>query len=136
MHYLNKSSHCAVLKDKGKAWLRYNEVKVVYMCHGTVIFRIHSTTTAKETENSMKTHGGGPLGGFCFLWMSPAHLGHWVSVSCQCQVESRNANGPLATFHPCPSPLLCLSLSALFPLLFMSEGGQAITSPLVVELCI
>lgn len=118
-------------------WLQCSGVKVIYMCHRTVTFRIHSTATTEETENSIKTHGAGLLGVSASSAMSPAHLGHWVSVSCQCQVQSWNANGP--------SPH-CLSLSLLPPSLSRSlcslslgstsEGGKAINSLLVVELCI
>lgn len=112
-----------------------NRVKVIYMCHRTVTFRIHSTATTKETENSVKTHGVCLLGVSASCAMSPAHLGHWVSVSCQCQVESRNANGPLTTLRRSPSPLRSLSLGS-FSLCCLSEGGKAINFPLVAELCI
>lgn len=106
---------CAALSDKGNVWLGCIRVKVIYMCHRTVTFRIHSTVTTKETENSAKTHAACLLGVSASCAMSPAHLGHWVSVSCQCQVESRNANGPIPqSVVPPPSlfpPLCSFSLS-------------------------
>lgn len=107
--FLNKGFLCARLGDDGKVRLRCNRVKVIYMCHGTVTFRIHSTATTKETKNSIKTQGACLLGLSAPCVMSPAHLGHWVSVSCQCQDESRDANEPLPTLHlfvPFSLPLL------------------------------
>lgn len=69
----------------------------------------------------MKTRGVGLLGVSASCAMSPAHLGHRVSVSCQCQAETRNANGVLP---------LRLSPSPLFPFLTLLpgffEGGTAI----------
>lgn len=116
----------AAVSDTGKVWPGCNRVKVIYMCHRTVTFRIHSTATAKETENSIKTHGVRLWGVSASCAMSPAHLGHWVSVSCQCQVESRNANGPLPHCIPHPpslllsfSPSLLLSLCSFSSLRFV-----------------
>lgn len=119
-----KSLLCAHLRDKGKVWPRCNRVKVIYMCHRTVTSRIHSTATTKETENSIKTQDVCLLGVSASCAMSPAHLGHWVSVSCQCQVESRNANGPLPHCVSTPSPFFSLCCTC--------EGGKAINFPLVV----
>lgn len=99
---------CALLSGKGRALPGCITVRVIYMCHGTVTFRIHSTATTKETENSIKTQGVRLLGVSASCAMSPAHLGHRVSVSCQCQVENKNANGPLATLGLSPFPFLPL----------------------------
>lgn len=84
-------------------------------------------------------HGCTPLGGSCFLCMTPAHLGHWVGVSCQCQVGSGNANGPLP--HCIRVPLLVSAFSfcvsrqqdaELLPLLKQSELCIWLWSPAVL----
>lgn len=83
--FVYNSLLCAALSDKGKVWLRCNRVKVINMCHRTVTFGIHSTATTKETENSAKTHGGLPLGGFCFL--CHVSCSPWTLGQCQLSVS-------------------------------------------------
>lgn len=83
--FVYNSLLCAALSDKGKVWLRCNRVKVINMCHRTVTFGIHSTATTKETENSSKTHGGLPLGGFCFL--CHVSCSPWTLGQCQLSVS-------------------------------------------------
>lgn len=83
--FVYNSLLCAALSDKGKVWLGCNRVKVINMCHRTVTFGIHSTATTKETENSVKTHGGLPLGGFCFL--CHVSCSPWTLGQCQLSVS-------------------------------------------------
>lgn len=133
--FVYNSLLCAALSDKGKVWLRCNRVKVINMCHRTVTFGIHSTATTKETEQRKNTRWFASWG---FLLPVPCLL-LTLDTGSVSAVSVRLRGGML--MDPYHIAFLSLSSSPSFSLFssspcYLSEGGQAINFPLVVELCI